>query len=195
MDTTRRYREVHKEFTDVRGTLKPPKLTEKYTDYKYFRKAGEHDGHRDFRFIRHPAGKKDKYYLLDGNEDRGNSSQNISIYSTTHGESIKKDENGRPYVVIRYDPKRAGARMPIEKKEGKWFLEDNLGFLWAYDTNNKLTDEQQKYLDIWENLRNEILNHGNYHLREGLDDIEDYFDKEETYSYKFIFNDQQDYRR
>ena len=74
-------------------------------------------------------------------------------------------------------------------------IEDNLGFLWAYDTDDKLTDEQQKYLDIWENLRNEILNHGNYHLREGLDDIEDYFDREERYSYKFIFNDQQDYRR
>ena len=56
-------------------------------------------------------------------------------------------------------------------------IEDNLGFLWAYDTDDKLTDEQQKYLDIWENLRNEILNHGNYHLREGLDDIEDYFDR------------------
>ena len=71
-------------------------------------------------------------------------------------------------------------------------IEDHLGFLWGYDKNEKLTEQQQKFLDIWESLRNEILNHGNYHLREGLDDIEDFFDTAERYTYKFIFNNRRE---
>ena len=71
-------------------------------------------------------------------------------------------------------------------------IEDHLGFLWGDGNDEKLTEKQQNFLDIWESLRNEILNHGNYHLREGLDDIEDFFDTAEKYTYKFILSNRRE---
>lgn len=67
-------------------------------------------------------------------------------------------------------------------------IEDHLGFLWGHGSKEPLTEQQQKFLDRWDELRNEILNHGNYHLREGLEDIEEFFDRAERYTYKFIIN-------
>lgn len=75
-------------------------------------------------------------------------------------------------------------------------IEDHLGFLWGHDKKT-LTEQQEKFLNIWEDLRNEILNHGNYHLREGLSDLEEFFayqakhNQNDTYSYKFYVNDNQ----
>ncbi len=115
MDTTRRYREINKRYGH--GDLKPPKLTKNFKEFKYYAPRG--DG---LDWIR-----KGNTAILTGRDDNRFYDYE-DLYSTTHLDSIKTDETGRPYVVIRYDPKRTGQRMPIEKKGNKWFLEDNLGF-------------------------------------------------------------------
>ncbi len=73
-------------------------------------------------------------------------------------------------------------------------VESHFGFLWGHEGKDKLTPKQEQFLDIWEDLRNEILNHGNYHLREGLYELEDHLHKtdrndKDHYSYKFNIND------
>tara|TARA_Y100000361_G_C10968908_1_gene242865 strand:- start:258 stop:572 length:315 start_codon:yes stop_codon:yes gene_type:complete len=72
-------------------------------------------------------------------------------------------------------------------------IEDHLGFLWGHDKDQELTEQQKKYEIIWDDLRNEILNHGNYNLREGLEDVEEFFDRADKYSYQFIMNNRRNY--
>ncbi len=67
-------------------------------------------------------------------------------------------------------------------------IEDRLGFLWGHNKDEPLTEQQEKFLDIWEDLRNDILNHGNHHSREGLDDVEEFLQNQDEYTYKFYMN-------
>ena len=75
-------------------------------------------------------------------------------------------------------------------------IENHFGSLWGHEQKEKLTPKQEQFLDLWEDLRNEILNHGNYHLREGLYELEDFLHesgnsyKKDSYSYKFHINDE-----
>jgi hypothetical protein len=72
-------------------------------------------------------------------------------------------------------------------------VESHFGFLWGHESKDKLTPKQEQFLDIWEDLRNEILNHGNYHLREGLYELEEHLHEsgndKDNYSYRFNIND------
>ena len=130
MDTTRRYRDIqslrklHEDYGNPYGggslkNLPPPKLTKNFKEFKYYDTKG--DG---FDWVRETQKGRRHFNVLDGSETGGL----IDIYNTIHSKGIKKDESGRPYVVIKYDPSRTGSRMPIEKKGDKWFLEDELGF-------------------------------------------------------------------
>jgi hypothetical protein len=67
-------------------------------------------------------------------------------------------------------------------------FEDNLGFLWGVDKdeNTPLTPEEERYADIWDFTRNQILNQGNAQIRYLKED----FDKhgpscQRTYRYTF----------
>tara|TARA_R110002020_G_scaffold45395_1_gene129887 strand:- start:2205 stop:5903 length:3699 start_codon:yes stop_codon:yes gene_type:complete len=115
MDTTRRYREINRRYGH--GDLNLPKLTKNFKEFKYYQPRGD-EGRLDWV-------RKGNSAILTGAHRYGDMED---MYSTTHLDEIKTDENGRPYVVIRYDPRRTGSRLPIEKKGDKWFLEDNLGF-------------------------------------------------------------------
>jgi hypothetical protein len=44
-------------------------------------------------------------------------------------------------------------------------MEQNFGFLWGHDKEGELTAEEEKFADIWDFARNEILNHGNKQIR------------------------------
>ena len=68
-------------------------------------------------------------------------------------------------------------------------IEDYFGYLWGHG-KDELTD-RQKNLKLWDELRNEILNHGNFHIRKGLDDIHEIVDMQDRkYEYNFIMEDQ-----
>lgn len=53
-------------------------------------------------------------------------------------------------------------------------VEDNLGFLWGLDKdeNTPLTKDEEKYADLWEFTRNQILNQGNAQIRYLKDDFD-----------------------
>lgn len=66
-------------------------------------------------------------------------------------------------------------------------FEEKFGFLW--ENNHK---DQEKFLDLWEDARNSILNNGNKQARAALDDIDNYLNSckvKHKYHYKFYFDD------
>lgn len=67
-------------------------------------------------------------------------------------------------------------------------IEDYFGYLWGHN-QEELTDRQKEFKALWEELRTEILNHGNFHIRKGLDEIEELLTVDDNmYEYKFIMN-------
>jgi hypothetical protein len=70
-------------------------------------------------------------------------------------------------------------------------IEDYFGYLWGHG-KDELTDRQKEFKNLWDELRNEILNHGNFHIRKGLDEVEDVLEANNNrYEYKFYVEDQQ----
>lgn len=67
-------------------------------------------------------------------------------------------------------------------------FEKSFGYLWGFDKSEEepLTDKEEKFLDLWEDTRNRILNNGNNQLRKSVSEI-----KKRTgegglrYNYKF----------
>jgi hypothetical protein len=67
-------------------------------------------------------------------------------------------------------------------------IEQNLGFLWGHnkDESTPLTSQEEEFADIWEYLRNDILNYGNKQIRQLKDDFHKYGDVfRNSYHYKF----------
>lgn len=66
-------------------------------------------------------------------------------------------------------------------------FEDSFGYLWGHNSNKELTDKQEQFAEMWEYVRTSILNHGNTQMREAIDSIIQYIDKENSlYRYEFI---------
>lgn len=63
-------------------------------------------------------------------------------------------------------------------------FEKSFGYLWGYDKDEdeELTDKEEKFLDIWEDTRNRILNNGNNQLRKSISEI-----KNNTGHYKYNY--------
>lgn len=74
-------------------------------------------------------------------------------------------------------------------------MEKSFGYLWNYgDEPNTATEEQ--FADKWEDLREDILNHGNQQIRLAINLLEKHFKKPHyNYNYKFINNHKEDNRR
>lgn len=66
-------------------------------------------------------------------------------------------------------------------------IEESLGYLWGHKKEEfePLTNQEQEFLDIWEYLRNDILNYGNEQIRNV---------KEDFYKYGGVFKNQYYYR-
>lgn len=72
-------------------------------------------------------------------------------------------------------------------------FEETFGYLWGHNYSNELTEKQEEFLDMWDHVRTSILNHGNNQMREAIDDIITYIDKEnELYKYEFIIKNKED---
>lgn len=52
--------------------------------------------------------------------------------------------------------------------------EDKFGFLWGHGSDKPLTKDQKKYLELWQELRTDILNHCNNQLRACIDEASQY---------------------
>lgn len=71
-------------------------------------------------------------------------------------------------------------------------MEDYFGFTWGHNEDD-LTNEQLENLDLWEELREEILDHCNYQMRCAVNDLKNFFDQtiedhpkyKETIRFKF----------
>lgn len=65
-------------------------------------------------------------------------------------------------------------------------FEKSFGYLWGYEKTEDefLTEKEEKFLDIWEETRNRILNNGNNQLRKAISETK----REQgslKYNYKF----------
>jgi hypothetical protein len=65
-------------------------------------------------------------------------------------------------------------------------FEKTFGYLWGYDKDEsiELTEKEEKFLDLWEDTRNNILNNGNNQLRKALSEI-DNMNGQVKYKYNF----------
>lgn len=69
-------------------------------------------------------------------------------------------------------------------------FENTFGYLWSHGNDPKNKNEQY-FRDLWEDLRIDLLNHGNNQIRLAINDINNFFRKQNQYqyNYKFIFSD------
>ncbi len=69
-------------------------------------------------------------------------------------------------------------------------FENTFGYLWNHGFDID-TDQHEFFRRKWDDLRNDLLNHGNNQIRLAVDTIYDFFDQKENkykYSYKFSVN-------
>jgi hypothetical protein len=74
-------------------------------------------------------------------------------------------------------------------------IEECFGYLWGHkkSEDEQLTDKEQEFLDLWEYLRNDILNYGNAQIRKVKEDFYKYGGVfKSNYSYKFPMTKEKD---
>lgn len=54
-------------------------------------------------------------------------------------------------------------------------FENRFGYLWNHFNDDPLTEEQEKFADLWDFTRNEILNQGNKQIRRILQEHQKLF--------------------
>jgi len=72
-------------------------------------------------------------------------------------------------------------------------FEKAFGYLWGYQKpeEEELTEKEEKFLDLWEEARNRILNNGNNQLRKAVSEINKAQGK---FNYNYKFNVREDRR-
>lgn len=65
-------------------------------------------------------------------------------------------------------------------------FENSFGYLWNHGDDPK-TDSQEEFRDKWEDLRTDILNHGNNQIRQAVDELLFYFENKDKYEYNYNF--------
>lgn len=67
-------------------------------------------------------------------------------------------------------------------------FEDNFGFLWEKENSS----ESDRFWDLWEKTRNQILNNGNHQCRSAAEEIDKFTSaidqKSKKYPYRYKFN-------
>lgn len=66
-------------------------------------------------------------------------------------------------------------------------VEENLGYLWGFDKEGELTEQELEFKEIWEFTRQQILDKGNSQIRAISDEIDNYTITWNQYQYKFTF--------
>jgi hypothetical protein len=65
-------------------------------------------------------------------------------------------------------------------------IEESFGYLWGHDKDGELTNQEEKFADLWDFTRNQILNYGNNQIRGLKDDFHKYGGVfQNKYHYKF----------
>lgn len=65
-------------------------------------------------------------------------------------------------------------------------VEESFGYLWNHG-NNPDNSNQIQFKKEWDDLRNELLNHGNNQIRQAVSDMYKFFHKNRfKYRYKFL---------
>jgi hypothetical protein len=67
-------------------------------------------------------------------------------------------------------------------------FEQTFGYLWGQqkEDESELTEKELKFLDIWEDARNRVLNNGNNQLRKCSAEVKKYLNTDQVkYSYNF----------
>jgi hypothetical protein len=70
-------------------------------------------------------------------------------------------------------------------------FEQNFGYLWNHGKEPE-TDNQHYFRDKWDDLRIDLLNHGNNQIRLALDELFDYLRSDTNYKYNYYFKIKQD---
>ena len=66
-------------------------------------------------------------------------------------------------------------------------FENEFGYLWNGD--QEPSDGQEAYFrDKWEDLRSDLLDHGNDQMRNGIQDLNNYLNKMEKYHLQIYYN-------
>jgi hypothetical protein len=65
-------------------------------------------------------------------------------------------------------------------------FENSFGYLWN-NGDDPMNDTQEMFRQKWEDLRIDLLNHGNYQIRLANNQIVDFFEKPNKYKYKYTF--------
>lgn len=68
-------------------------------------------------------------------------------------------------------------------------FEKNFGYLWGHFKDGDLTEQQEKFADLWDFTRNQILNQGNHQIRHLKDDYDIMIGKfKTTYTQNYTVN-------
>lgn len=70
-------------------------------------------------------------------------------------------------------------------------FEKDFGYLWNHG-NEPVNDNQIYFRNKWEDLRIDLLNHGNNQIRLALDELFDYLNSNTNYKYNYYFKINQD---
>lgn len=65
-------------------------------------------------------------------------------------------------------------------------IENTFGHLWNHGSD-PTSSSQEKFAQQWEDLRLEILNHGNNQIRLAINDLYRFFDNVNKYDYNYNF--------
>ena len=69
-------------------------------------------------------------------------------------------------------------------------FENEFGYLW--NNEEEPSNNQEKYFsDKWEDLRHDLLDHGNDQIRNGIQELNNYLNKVEKYNLQIFYNQDQ----
>lgn len=68
-------------------------------------------------------------------------------------------------------------------------FEENFGYLWGHDKpqSEPLTEDEESNLEVWEYIRNEILDRGHSQIRAMSHELDNYEVAWQRYKYQFKF--------
>lgn len=72
-------------------------------------------------------------------------------------------------------------------------IEKTFGDLWGQNKEGNLTEEEENFADMWDYLRNDILNYGNNQIRQVKEDFHKYGGLFKN-QYRYTFNVRKDDR-
>jgi len=73
-------------------------------------------------------------------------------------------------------------------------FEKEFGTLWNND-NDPTTDNEAYFRDKWEDLRHDLLDHGNNQIRQGLEELDKYLNNVEKYRLQVFYNHNKEQNR